>query len=97
MLSELFRWGMRTLGAPGPEEAIRASWLIAAIEAAAKPGQMPPGIEDAYEFRIGEEVITLRASPDGIEARQGPTESPTLPCCSTASSATSRSVKCCPV
>src|SRR5438067_1752405 len=72
VLSELFRWGMRTLSPPGPDDTIRASWLLAAIEARAEADHISPDVEETYEFRIGGEVVTVLASPSRIEARQGP-------------------------
>jgi DNA-binding HxlR family transcriptional regulator len=75
VLGELFRWGMRTLSAPGAKEAIRASWLLAALEATARPGGGE--VEEDYEFRVGDEVLTVHAGTR-VEARHGAAEDPAL-------------------
>jgi DNA-binding HxlR family transcriptional regulator/putative sterol carrier protein len=78
VLSELFRWGLQLLDAPAGDEALRASYWLPAIEAAASLGPSAAEFDDTYEFRIGEEIVTVVVSSGQIDVRQGPAESPDL-------------------
>ena len=64
----LAHWGARSLGPPGPDEALEPGWLVGALRMA-----FPPHPTDALvEFRVDDEVA---AFVDG-ESREGPAESP---------------------
>jgi DNA-binding HxlR family transcriptional regulator len=78
VLSELFRWGMHALAAPRPGDAVRASWLLAAIEARAERQPVRARVDESYELRIGDEVITVAVRRGTVDARQGPAEAPAL-------------------
>jgi hypothetical protein len=78
VVSELFRWGTQILGNPRHDDTVRASWLIGAIEATAEADGLSAEIDESYEFRVGDEVVTVVVSRGTIDARQGPAESPAL-------------------
>jgi DNA-binding HxlR family transcriptional regulator/putative sterol carrier protein len=77
-LLDLFQWGLQLLDSPGADDAVRASYWIPAIEAAAHPELAPKGSEDVYEFRVGDEVFTVLVKGGAINVRQGAAESPGL-------------------
>jgi DNA-binding HxlR family transcriptional regulator/putative sterol carrier protein len=78
VLLSLFQWGLQLLDAPCADDVVRASYWIPAIEAAAYPERAPKGTDDIYEFRIGEEAITVLMKAGVITVRQGAAESPDL-------------------
>lgn len=55
----LGRWGARSLGPPGPDEAIAAGWLPNAVRATFDPAAAR-GITAVYELHVGDEVATIR-------------------------------------
>jgi DNA-binding HxlR family transcriptional regulator/putative sterol carrier protein len=78
VLLELFQWGLQLLSSPATGETVKASYWLPAIEAAASVARVPDGVDDAYEFRIGEEVITVRATGGKATVQAGPAESPSV-------------------
>jgi DNA-binding HxlR family transcriptional regulator len=72
----LFEWGLRLTGEPTSNDVIRASYWLPAIEAAAQPQAVPPDADDTYEFRVGEEIVSVTVRNGRIDVRQGATDSP---------------------
>ena len=68
VIRELALWGARSLGPPTDEDELFPGWLENALETVLAP-LAPPG---RFEFRIGEEVVSL---VDG-EAQAGPVHDP---------------------
>ena len=68
VMRELALWGIRSLGAPQPDDELAPGWLGDALDTVFAP-VAPAG---SLEFRIGGEVASL---VDG-EARPGPSEDP---------------------
>ena len=76
VVAELFQWGLQLLSSPEVGEAVKASYWLPAVEAAAGAAQVPDGVDDVYELRIGEEAITVTARDGKATVRAGPTKSP---------------------
>jgi DNA-binding HxlR family transcriptional regulator len=55
VLHELAHWGARSLGPPGPEADLFPGWLENAI----RIGFAGPPAEGRFEFRVGDEVVSL--------------------------------------
>jgi DNA-binding HxlR family transcriptional regulator len=70
VVQELARWGVRSLGAPSPDEEFEPGWLIAALEAVTEP--VPGWPEVSVEFRIADEIASIC---DG-SAQRGAAEAP---------------------
>jgi DNA-binding HxlR family transcriptional regulator len=70
VVQELARWGVRSLGAPSPDEELEAGWLISALETVTEP--VPGWPQLSVEFRIAGEIASIR---DG-SAQEGPAETP---------------------
>ena len=75
-LLDLFRWGLRLIETPTAEDTVRASYWLPAIQAAARPDSLPADVDDAYEFRIGDETASVIVKDGRIDVRQGPVDSP---------------------
>jgi DNA-binding HxlR family transcriptional regulator len=71
----LFEWGLQLLEAPRRGETIKASYWLPALEAALRPNALPRDVNDIYELRVGDEVITITAREGTVAVRQGPAES----------------------
>src|SRR5436309_11642169 len=78
VLMDLFQWGLQLLSTPDSGETIKASYWLPALEAAADAAAVPEEIDDVYDFRVGEETITVTAKHGEIAVRAGPAESPDL-------------------
>jgi DNA-binding HxlR family transcriptional regulator len=68
VLHELAHWGARSLGPPGPEADLFPGWLQNAV----RIGLAVPPAEGRFEFRVGDEVVSLA---DG-EVVPGPVDDP---------------------
>jgi DNA-binding HxlR family transcriptional regulator/putative sterol carrier protein len=78
VVTDLFDWGLGLLANASDEDAIRASYWLPGIETAAHAGSIDPDCEDVYEFRIGEERVTIEVAGGEVHARQGSATSPDL-------------------
>lgn len=78
VLHALFRWGLQVISTPAADEAVRASYWLAGIEAAADPTAVTDDVDDVYELVIGAEVITVSVKRGRIAVRAGRAESPDL-------------------
>jgi DNA-binding HxlR family transcriptional regulator/putative sterol carrier protein len=74
----LFRWGLQLIDQPDGDETVRASYWLPAIQSAARPEMLPAQTNDVYEFRIGEEILTIRVQQGAIEVAAGPATAPDL-------------------
>ena len=72
------RWGLRwVLTAPEPGDVFRPGWAVLAMQAAYDE-DAATGVEETYEFRVGEEVFHARVHAGGVQARHGPAHEPDL-------------------
>jgi DNA-binding HxlR family transcriptional regulator len=76
-LEALARWGMRTLPVTTEGRAFRASWLVLALRARFRSDEAA-GVREAYEFRIGRDVVHLRVADGTAEAGLGSANSPAV-------------------
>jgi putative sterol carrier protein len=76
VLVALFNWGLGLIDTPDSNEAVRASYWLPAIEAAARPDAVSGEVNDTYELRVGEEVISVTVGNGRLDVRQGATDSP---------------------
>jgi DNA-binding HxlR family transcriptional regulator len=70
VVQELARWGVRSLGAPSPDEEFEPGWLVTALETVTEP--VPGWPQLSVEFRIAGEIASIC---DG-SAQEGPAEMP---------------------
>jgi hypothetical protein len=72
------RWGLKwVLDEPTPDDVFRPSWAVLAMQAAYDEGAAV-GVEEAYEFRVGEEVFHARVHSGSVQARHGAAHEPDL-------------------
>jgi DNA-binding HxlR family transcriptional regulator len=72
------RWGLRwALTALKPDDVFRPGWAVLAMQAAYDE-DAAAGIEETYEFRVGEEVFHARVHDGRVEGRHGPAYEPDL-------------------
>lgn len=76
VLESLFEWGLQFLQAPRGDDAVKASYWLPALQAAADPERIPAGTDDVYEFRVGEERLTASVKDGAVQLHEGPAESP---------------------
>jgi DNA-binding HxlR family transcriptional regulator len=77
-VTELARWGMRTLPATTGGRPFRAHWLVLALRARFDPGAAA-GVSETYEFRIeGDDVVCLEVADGDGHARMGPAIDPAV-------------------
>jgi DNA-binding HxlR family transcriptional regulator/putative sterol carrier protein len=71
VITALGRWGLEFLGTPNQEQEIRPAWAVVAMRSALKQ-EAALGLQETYEFHIGEEAFHLRIRNGEVEALQGP-------------------------
>jgi DNA-binding HxlR family transcriptional regulator len=76
-LVELTRWGMETLPPGRGERAFRAHWLVLALRARFV-AEAARGLTEAYEYRVGDEVLHLAIEDGEPSAGLGPAEDPAV-------------------
>jgi hypothetical protein len=69
----LARWGIRTLGPPGPDDELEAEWGIHAFPALLNP-EAARGLTETYVLRIGDDVFTTRLEDGELTASVGEAE-----------------------
>jgi DNA-binding HxlR family transcriptional regulator len=69
----LARWGVRTLGPPGPEDDLEAEWGIHALPALFN-AEAARGLTETYEFRVGDDVFTAQLQDGELAASMGQAE-----------------------
>jgi DNA-binding HxlR family transcriptional regulator len=78
VVDSLFHWGLQFLGPPAKGDAVKASYWLPAIEARARPGALPDDVDDTYEFRVGDERITVTASDGEVHVTATAADHPDL-------------------
>jgi DNA-binding HxlR family transcriptional regulator len=74
-LYALGRWGARSLGPPGPDDALAPGWLINAVRATCK--DWAGRAKGTYELHVGEDEVVNVSFEDGVPvAERGTSESP---------------------
>jgi DNA-binding HxlR family transcriptional regulator/putative sterol carrier protein len=72
------RWGLKwALNEPRPGDSFRSSWAVLAMEAAYDE-RAASGVEEIYEFRVGDEIFHARVHNGAVQARHGPAFEPDL-------------------
>jgi DNA-binding HxlR family transcriptional regulator len=72
------RWGLKwALDEPAPDDVFRPSWAVLAMEAAYDE-RAAGGVEETYEFRVGEEVFHATVHDGNVHARHGAAHEPDL-------------------
>jgi DNA-binding HxlR family transcriptional regulator len=78
-VTELARWGMRTLPAPGGSDAFRGHWLVLALKARFDPAALAKSTRESYELQIpGEATVSFTVRGRAGEARLGPAIDPSV-------------------
>src|SRR5262245_56277931 len=73
----LTRWGSARLGRPKRGEHFSPRWLALVLRASFRP-QQADGLHEAYEFRIGDEVVHARVDDGAIDVCAGWAREPDL-------------------
>lgn len=77
-VTELARWGMRTLPASTRGRPLRAHWLVLAMRARFDP-RAAVGVSESYELRLdGEEPVSFEVAAGDGRARVGPAVNPAV-------------------
>lgn len=74
---QLARWGMGFLGDPPPEAVTRPRWGFLAVEALIDPSKVGT-VDEAYEFRVDDEVFHISVRDGLAQAASGPAEEPAM-------------------
>jgi DNA-binding HxlR family transcriptional regulator len=69
----LARWGVRTLGPPGPDDELEPDWGIHAFPALLNAGAAR-GLTETYVFKIGGDVFTARLEDGELTSSAGEAE-----------------------
>lgn len=76
-LTELARWGMRTLPPTREDRSFRPHWVVLALRARFEP-QAALGITESYEFGIDDEVVRFDVRDGEGHAQMGPGVDPAV-------------------
>jgi DNA-binding HxlR family transcriptional regulator/putative sterol carrier protein len=76
VLSSLFEWGLRLLDAPGADDTVRASYWVPALQAGILATAASRDHHDVFEFRVGEDRITVENRRGEVVVRDGFAEDP---------------------
>lgn len=76
-LTELARWGMRTLPPTREDRAFRPHWLVVGLRARFE-AQAARGITESYEFRIDGEAVRVDVRDGEADAQMGPAVDPAV-------------------
>jgi DNA-binding HxlR family transcriptional regulator len=74
----LFEWGLQLTATPAPGDAVKASYWLPAIEAASHGRPVPSDIDDAYEFHVDDDVLSIVVKDGRVVVGEGPVDSPDL-------------------
>ena len=77
VLMELFRWAWQHLDRSDPRTHSRPAWTVVALRALFAP-DAAAGLDEAYEFRVDDEVFHARVQGGGLTTALGPASSPCL-------------------
>lgn len=74
----LARWGLGRMPGPGREaEVFRPQWLMLSLRAMFRPEEAA-GVDEEWEYRIGDDVFHLLVRDGSISAADGPATEPVL-------------------
>lgn len=73
----LGRWGAKTMGTRGGDQALRGEWLAVALRAFFRP-ERAQGVHETYELRFGPDVFHAVVDDGSLEVRSGPASEPGL-------------------
>ena len=73
----LAKWGMGFLSVGDKDGEVRAEWGFLAVQAMVDEERIPD-VEESYEFRVGEQVFTIRVSGGAVTFHRGAGEQPDL-------------------
>jgi DNA-binding HxlR family transcriptional regulator len=77
ILLALGRWGAKTMGLRGPDQALKPEWLAVALLAFVHR-EAAEGLRDTYELRLGPATFHARAEDGAVTIRSGPAANPDL-------------------
>lgn len=77
ILLALGRWGARSMGLRGPEQALKPEWLAVALLAFAHR-DAAEGVRETYELRLGAAAFHARADDGAVTIQSGPAADPDL-------------------
>jgi DNA-binding HxlR family transcriptional regulator len=77
VMHALARWGIRSLGPPGPDDELDPEWGVNAFPALFNP-EAARGVTETYVIRVGEDVFTLRLDDGCMQAELGAAEQPAV-------------------
>jgi DNA-binding HxlR family transcriptional regulator/putative sterol carrier protein len=66
----LARWGVRTLGPPGPDDELEPEWGVQALPALFNP-EAARGLTETYVLKVGDDVFTARLENGDLTAELG--------------------------
>jgi DNA-binding HxlR family transcriptional regulator len=69
----LARWGVRTLGPPGPKDELEAEWGIHALPALFD-AEAARGLTESYVLRVGDDAFTARLEEGELSTSMGDAE-----------------------
>jgi DNA-binding HxlR family transcriptional regulator len=69
----LARWGVRTLGPPGPDDELESEWGLNAFPALLNP-EAARGLTETYVLRIDDNAFTIRFDDGQLTASAGETD-----------------------
>ena len=76
-LHAMARWGIRSLGPPGPGDELEPDWGLSAFPALLDP-EAARGVHETYVIRIDDDVFTVRVDDGCVAAEVGATDAPDL-------------------
>jgi DNA-binding HxlR family transcriptional regulator len=71
------RWGIRSLGPPGPGDELTPDWGVSAFPALLDP-EAARGVHETYVIRVDDDVFTVRIDDGCVAAELGATQAPDL-------------------
>jgi DNA-binding HxlR family transcriptional regulator len=77
VMHALARWGIRSLGPPGPGDELDPGWGVNAFPALFNP-EAARGVTETYVIRVGDDVFTLRLDDGCMQAELGAAEQPAV-------------------
>jgi DNA-binding HxlR family transcriptional regulator len=73
----LARWGVRSLGPPGPDDELFPDWGVSALAAVYNP-DAARGLTETYVIRVDDDAFTVRLEDGHMHAEMGATPAPDL-------------------
>ena len=76
-LFELARWGRSRVGSPDEGDVFSPRWVLLAMRAE-HDSEAARGLDESYEFRIGDEIFHVRVEDGEVQLLDGPADRPDL-------------------